>query len=273
MTLDDALQDIIQRLGSADGGGIISWSETQRWPNGALEIFLKAGLLKPTVPAQSVECPGCENNCFMPVHVYPSKDGRPTRAFVACDQRDDMGRIKITQAQLQQWQITSMQVARWVSDILGMEGKPERKKTKGAIRLGVLQGESHWSCLELDATKPVSLSASGYSLPLAYVVYCDGKKPTINRDAILGLVDREAPDEASNSYQTSTERREARKLNTEAMYERWRKAYRELKIKRPGMSDVWCSQQIAKMDIANGSSPDTIRKNMKPKPIRRAKRK
>jgi hypothetical protein len=272
MTLDDALQDIFQRLGSADGGGSITWHEAQHWPKGTLEIFQKAGLIKPTTPAQSAECHGCEDNCFMPVHVFPSEHGRPARAFVACDRRDDMGRVKIAQEQLQQWQVTSIQVARWIAGILGLKGNA-KKKTKRCIRLGVFQGVNHWSRLEIDTTHPVSLSASGYSLPLADVVYCDGKKPTINRSAILGLVDREAPPEASNSYQTSTERREARKLNTEAMYERWRNAYRELKIKRPGMSDVWYSQQISKMPIAKGKSPDTIRKNMKPKPIRTVKRK
>ena len=58
-------------------------------------------------------------------------------------------------------------------------------------------------------------------------------------------------------------RREARKLDTQAMYEDWREAYRDLKKQRPRMSDVWHSRQIAKLDIANGRDPETIRKHMK----------
>jgi hypothetical protein len=48
------------------------------------------------------------------------------------------------------------------------------------------------------------------------------------------------------------------------MYERWRKAYRDLKKKHGRkMSDVWYSRQLAKRDIADGRSADTIRKHMK----------
>ena len=61
----------------------------------------------------------------------------------------------------------------------------------------------------------------------------------------------------------NTARREVRKLETAAMHEQWRKEYRTLKKKQPTMSDVWCSQQIAKMECANGRRPETIRKQMK----------
>jgi hypothetical protein len=55
-----------------------------------------------------------------------------------------------------------------------------------------------------------------------------------------------------------------RKLDTQARHERWRKAYSELKKEqRRQMSDVWYSQQIAKTQIADGRSADTIRKHMK----------
>lgn len=64
-------------------------------------------------------------------------------------------------------------------------------------------------------------------------------------------------------YTPSNARREARKLDTQAMYKTWRKAYRNLKKKNPHITDVWCSQKIAKMDIARGRNAETIRKNMK----------
>jgi hypothetical protein len=57
-------------------------------------------------------------------------------------------------------------------------------------------------------------------------------------------------------------RREARKLETDAKYRRWQAEYRRLKRRRKGMSDVWYSQQIASMPIADGSSAETIRKQM-----------
>lgn len=48
------------------------------------------------------------------------------------------------------------------------------------------------------------------------------------------------------------------------MYESWQKEYRALKKKRRNMSDVWYSQQIAKLEIANRRNPSTIKKHMKP---------
>jgi len=69
---------------------------------------------------------------------------------------------------------------------------------------------------------------------------------------------------ADKRYTPSNARREARKLDTQAMYESWRKAYCALKNSRPKMSDVWYSLQIAKLEIAEGRDADTIRKHMKP---------
>ena len=68
---------------------------------------------------------------------------------------------------------------------------------------------------------------------------------------------------ADPRHTPSNARREARKLDTQARHERWRKAYRDLKKKHPKMSDVWCSQQIAKGELGDGRSADTIRKHMK----------
>jgi hypothetical protein len=68
---------------------------------------------------------------------------------------------------------------------------------------------------------------------------------------------------ATVSDTPSNARREASKLETQAQYRRWQKEYRTLKQRRPDMSDKWYSQQIAKMEIAQGSSAETIRKHLK----------
>ncbi len=68
---------------------------------------------------------------------------------------------------------------------------------------------------------------------------------------------------ADNRYTPSNAKRETRKLDTQAMYESWKKAYRNLKKTRPNMSGIWFSRKIAKMDIAHGRNAETIRKQMK----------
>jgi len=75
------------------------------------------------------------------------------------------------------------------------------------------------------------------------------------------------PDQPNGGRQTlaarTTVRREARKLTTAGLYKRWQIAYRKSKKAHPDKSDVWHSQQIAKLEIAEGRNAETIRKHMK----------
>ncbi len=79
--------------------------------------------------------------------------------------------------------------------------------------------------------------------------------------AIRQLVD--AATTGDPRYTPKNARREARKLETHDLHLRWRKEYRALRLRRPEMSDVWYSEQIAKSEIAQGRSAETIRKHMK----------
>lgn len=259
MTLDDVLQELIQIL-SSKGDGTISWEQVREWPQSTIEIFQNAGWIKPKAPAKSVVCPGCEENCFMPVHSIPGKNDQPGKYFVACDRRDDMGRILIPPDYLQQWQVTEKQVAEWIARELGLRGKPKRHKESNNIFIGDVQGKKKTGPLELSCTEPASLESSRHSFSLVEVAYLKENQLVIDQSAIFNLIDRPPP---ANRYTPSIVRREANKLNKQDMYKSWRNAYREKKREHPNMSDVWYSQQIAKMDIAQDRSAETIRKEMK----------
>lgn len=259
MTLDGILGDLILRISSKDNG-TVSWEQVREWPEGALEVFQDAGWINTVEPAKSVTCPGCEDNCFMPVHVSPMLPGKPARAFVACDRRDDMGKIPIPLNNLQQWQITENQVALWVANQLRLKGKPKKDKETRSFLIGDIQGKKQSGRLELVFVEPVSLKASGHFLPLNEIVYFENNELQIDRKAIFNVVDR-LP--VKDRYNPSIARRESRKLDTQEMYKSWQKEYKKLKRKRPTMSDVWYSQQIAKMDIAQGRNAETIRKEIK----------
>ena len=118
MTLDDVLGDLIFRIPPKDNG-IISWEQVREWPEEAVEIFQNAGWIKPKEPAQTVVSPGCEENCFMPVHVRKSPKGL-VKAFVTCDRLDYMGLILIPLNDLKQWQITEKQVVEWIDRIVAI---------------------------------------------------------------------------------------------------------------------------------------------------------
>ncbi len=259
MKLDDVLNDLTQTLGLKKGD-TVSWEQIRQWPEGALEIFLNAGWIKPKEPAKSVVCPGCEENCFMPVHVSPTVNAKTIRAFVACDRRDDMGRIPIPLDYLKQWQITERQVAGWISQELGIKSKPKKDKKTKIFLLGDLQGNKKTGSLELVCGERVSLKVSEYSLLLNEIIYFENSGIKIDQKAIFNMVDRSPP---ANRYDPSIARREVNKLDTQARHKGWQKAYRELKRKNSDRSDNWYALQIVNMHIGKNYSPETIRKNMK----------
>jgi len=117
--------------------------------------------------------------------------------------------------------------------------------------------------VKFDTAASVLLNVSGHSRPLSEVVNFERGHLSIDRAAILAMVDLPPVSEAAGRYQPSTARREARKLETQAMHKRWQKAYQALKQKNRDKSDMWCSLQIAKTDNPQGRSAETIRKHMK----------
>ena len=115
--------------------------------------------------------------------------------------------------------------------------------------------------LGLKVDGVLSLVAGNSRLPLIELIEYHDNAYSLDEAMIHQLVDSATT--ADNRYTPSNARREARKLDTSAMHESWQQEFRKLKKKRSNMSDIWYSQQIAKMEIANGRSAETIRKNMK----------
>lgn len=103
----DLLESLKIRLAQNKSGRIvIGADEIAEWPDGFFDDLFKAKLISQHSPANSVECRGCEEYCFMPVNVFAAEGSRPARAFVACDKRDDVGRVTVEFSRLAQWTMT-----------------------------------------------------------------------------------------------------------------------------------------------------------------------
>jgi len=262
MTLEDVLRELVLCLHNA-GEVLVGREQVRRWPEGAVEIFITAGWIKPALPASTVECPGCEEGCFEPVHVIQSQDGQRTRAYVACIYRDDMGRVPIPLTHLDQWQITDGQVARWVSKQLGIKATPKWGKKKRTMELGVLRGTQRSGSVSLDFFESVCLRAADQSLPLIEGAFFQDGQLRLDQSAVVELVDYSAIRRTADRYQPSTARRDDRKLDTAARHAAWRKEARRLRGANPDKSERWIAQRIEKMDVAAGAAWETIRKNIR----------
>jgi hypothetical protein len=106
------------------------------------------------------------------------------------------------------------------------------------------------------------LKAGGSAVPLADLVAYRAGAYSLDSARVGQLVD--AATTADNRYTPSNAKREARKVDTQAIYKGWQKAYRELVKKRPNMPKTWYANQIAKLPVAKGRSAGTIKKNMLP---------
>lgn len=259
MTLEDAVRELLQCLGD-DGDCLVPWEQVRRWPQRAVDAFQGAGWLRTGDLAETVECPGCEESCSMPVEIFHGDNGEGVCAFVACEDRN-FGRVKIPPVRLQQYRLGLDPLARWIADNLALRFSGKRLEGGRLLELGLVSGDKRAQILCLHTAGGLALVAGSNRIPLIDAIQCIDGVLTLDSDLIRQVVDSSTT--SDDRYTPNKARREVRKLETAAMHEQWRKAYRALKKKRPDMSDVWYSQQISKMDIAHGRRADTIRKNMK----------
>ena len=261
MTPIGILSELLERVGACDGIAIpVSAEELRQWPHEAVKAMKTQKLIVKARPATSAICPGCERNCVMQVHTLPATAGHPS-SFIVCDKRSDINRVTVSSERLIQWQCSTDLVSAFVASCLDLRRPTRQADSAGRWGIGIVFGDKRSQMLCLNASGTVALVVGNNMIPLAeFIEFLDGAY-SLDAAQVRRLVD--ASTTADNRYTPSNARIEARKLETQAMYESWRKEYRALRRRRPGMSDVWCSQQIAKMDIASGRNSETIRKQMK----------
>jgi len=194
------------------------------------------------------------------VHTLPTTTRGPA-SFIVCDKRSDINRVPVAAEGLMQWRCDADSVCGFVAASLGLRRSDQRPADADVLNIGIASGDKHSQMLSLRADGELALVAGNNAMPLTELIDYRNGEYSLHAVMIQQLVDSATT--ADNRYTPSNAKREARKLDTQAVYESWRKAYRGLKKTRRGMSDVWYSQQIAKTDIANGRDAETIRKHMK----------
>jgi hypothetical protein len=261
MKLIDPLLEVLGRMGASQGNAVlVNAEELRQWPSAAVEAMKSQKLIVKASPADSALCPGCEDECVMPVHKVPAKEGASS-SFIVCDKRSDINRVFVSSERLTQWQCNMGLVCKFVATNLGVRPSIRRTDIVGRWEIGVAFGDKRSQMLCLVANGTLDLVAGNNKVPLAELIDFRDGKYSLDEAMIRDLVDTAST--ADPRHTPSNARREARKLDTQAMYKDWQKEFRDWQKKRPGMSDVWYSQQIAKMEISCKRDSETIRKHMK----------
>jgi hypothetical protein len=257
----DALLELLGRVGACrDAAVLVNDEELLQWPGAAVKAMKSQRLIVKARPASSAICLGCESNCVMPVHTLPATTNKPS-SFIVCDKRSDINRMPVSAAKLIQWQCNTDLVCRFISSSLGLRSPSRQADIAGRWEIGIVCGDKRSQMLCLEALDTLMLVVGSSRVPL--IEFIKFHKDAYSLDAVQIRRFVDSATTADNRYTPSNARREARKLDTKARYESWRTVYRELRREKPGMSDVWYSLKIAKMDIAKGRDADTIRKHMK----------
>ncbi len=265
MTPQAALIELLGRVGMGRGTvALVSDHELSRWPSAAVLAMKAKRLIAKARPAGSAVCPGCERECVMPVYSLPNTKPNTKRnppAFIVCDKRSDINRVPVPTERLTQWQCSTDAVCGFIADHLGLRRSDQRAISADVWEIGIARGDqrSQMLCLKTDGV--LALVAGSNSVPLAELIDYHGDAYSLDGAMIRQLVDSATT--ADHRYTPRNAKRDAHKLDTRARYESWQKAYRNLKKQHRTMSDVWCAQQLAKLNIAAGRSADTIRKHMK----------
>jgi hypothetical protein len=263
MTFNDVLLALLAHLRAENKAITISWDTVQQWPEGVLNKFLRLGLLNPAPAAQSIECNGCDKHCFMEVVTLPHDDPALTRAFIVCDDAEmqsQMGRVKVPLVRLQQWQGSAKQLAKVIAELLGLTDKIAFSANQAVIKLGMLKAEKGRRWVTLNGSD-LSLEINQHTVPVDEVLYFENQQLVIDQNKINDLLNSESLSKGKK-YTPSITKREAGKLETQAMYQDWKDEYLRLNEQHPNKGHKWFAFEISKMDIAKGRDAETIRKNM-----------
>ena len=262
MTPQAALIELLGRVGARLGESVaVSTEELNQWPTVAVSALKAQGLLLKARPAKSVVCPGCEQECSMPVHTL-TRPNAPAASFVVCDKRSDINRVPVAAARLALWRCDGQTVCSFVAVRLGLQPSTVQASDAGLLPIGMARGNKRTQMLCLRVQSQLALVVGTTAIPLADVIDFECDRFTLDQVVISQMVD--AATTADPHHTPSTTKREARKIDTQAMYVAWQKEYKALKKRRPGESDVWYAQQIAKSTAGQGRDASTVKKNMKP---------
>jgi hypothetical protein len=268
--LNALLQNLSQAINQGDEKVIYSFADVEQWQAGVLPLLVYYKLIKPVSAAQSIECTGCENNCFMDVISHQVNE--QYRNYIVCDDSEkqaQMGRITVKPEQLKQWEVSIKNLAELLAQLLGFEDVSLDAKTikKEFIPLGMLQSSNGrvWASLH---KQPLALDVNQAQIPISELLFIDNGKITIDRARIDIVTTVKQPIKAKD-YQSNTDKRAQSKANTQAMYQSWQDEYEKLKLQHPNKSNQpkktkgWYAYKISKMSIAQGGTAANITRVLK----------
>lgn len=141
----------------------------------------------------------------MPVHTIPQPTRDPA-LFIACDKRDDINRVPVPNAQLEQWQASGDSIADLLAGLLSLQRPNMGSSSAGRWEVGVFRGKKHASHLVLMAGEKLTLTLGGHSIALTEVLALEGNRFKVDKRRLTRLVDQ--PVAGPGDIESAKQRRE-----------------------------------------------------------------
>lgn len=242
MTPAEALKELLARLGASNGAPVlVSEEELNEGPETAVRAMKKAGLLTPASPASGIVCPGCEQECHMPVHIRVVGPGK-VDGFIVCDKRDDISRVAVPDSMLRQWSASLAALSELVARLLDTTGTGVSSGQRAEI--GVLKGRKQSSHVVLVTVDCLSLHLAGHTVALTDYLTLDGKSLRLDKEAIFRLVDK--PIAGAGDQESARQRSERLTKRVRAEKARGTKAFLKVVAKDEGISVSRLKQVLGK---------------------------
>jgi hypothetical protein len=234
MTPQDALCELLARLGASKGAAVlISGEELNHWPQAAIKTMKSEKLLVKARPATSVVCPGCEQECVMPVHTRPTET-RNAAPFIVCDKRSDINRVGVPINRLEQWQVSANSIADLITGLLALRRPDSRDAALGRLEVGLLKGGKGSSHLVLLADGRLTLGLAGHSIALADVLTLEDIGFKLDKQTLIRLVDK--PIGRAGDAESAAQRRERIKKRVQTEKQKGNRAFLKTVAETEGIS-------------------------------------
>jgi len=123
MTLIKVLKEILNRLDTPDDNALFfSFDDITELSGDTFQFFLDIGFIKPAKPSSTLICEGCEERCIKPVEYISGKSSK--HAYISCDERQDIGLIKVNPERLKRWQIDFTGFVKRIVKFVGINETP-----------------------------------------------------------------------------------------------------------------------------------------------------
>ena len=234
------------------------FDEVERWPIGAVNQLLAAGLLKLATRAETVRCLGCEERCCRPITFFDGLGSLSEKAFSTCHLFTDRGLFQHPVEHLNRWSSSRRAVSGFVARSLVLKVRdfdPRWRRIKfAALRVN---GELRDIALEFHGTAQLLIGST--RAPLVEFIEWTHEAVELDRSAVA-IAAATAVDKRSGNkrVQSSTTIRDDNRTTTEIRNRRLQRAMDDAARKHPKLNKDRLANLIEKSGEFDGLTAATI---------------